>query len=137
MTYYKFYEGFYSLRLKIATVSGEFFAFKPNRLYLLVIFLFQTFSWWLSYFIFKNLTSNLLVLHYNVDFGIDWVGDQNLIFYLPILGFLFLLLSVILIFIFGPGRHFRFQSHYLMAGAVLVNIGIFTALVLIYLINFR
>ncbi len=137
MLYSKLYERLYSFRLKIATVSGEFFGFWSNRIYLIITVFLQAVSWWLAYYIFKNLTGGLLVLHYNVDFGIDWIGDLNLIFYFPVLGFLFLLLSIVLLFIFGPGRHFRFQSHYLMSGAVLANFGMLTALILIYVINFR
>jgi hypothetical protein len=137
MLYTKLYERIYSLRLKITAASGEFFGFWPNRIYLGVTIVLQAVSWWLSYFVFKNLSSDLLVLHYNVDFGIDWVGDKNLIFYFPLLGLLFFILSVAMLYVFGPGRHFRFQSHYLMLGNVLANLGMLTALLLIYLINFR
>jgi len=137
MLYSKLYEHFYSLRLKIANTFSDFFGFRPNLVYLSAIALIQVGSWWLAYYIFKHLTGNLLVLHYNVDFGIDWVGDLNLIFYFPLLGFLFLIVSVILLFIFGVGRHFRLQSHYLMAGVVLANLGMLSALVLVYIINFR
>jgi hypothetical protein len=137
MLYSKLYERFYSLRIKIANITGEFFSFHPNRLYLIAITLVQAASWWLSYYVYKNLTGDLLVLHYNVDFGIDWVGDQNLIFYFPMIGLIFLFLSIILLFIFGPGRHFRIQSHYLMASAVLANLGMLASIILVYIINFR
>ena len=137
MLYTKIYERIYSFRLKIAKATGEFFGFWPNRAYLAGALVIQAVSWWLSYYVFKNLSSDLLVLHYNVDFGIDWVSDKNLIFYFPLLGFTFLILSIAIIYIFGPGRHFRFQSHCLMGGAVLANLGMLTALLLIYLINFR
>jgi len=137
MLYSKLYERFYSLRIKIANTTSEFFSFYPNRLYLIAAVFVQAVAWWLAYYIFKNLTSDLLVLHYNVDFGIDWIGDPNLVFYLPLIGLLFLLLSVIALLIFGPGRHFRIQAHYLMAGMVLANLGILASLVLVYVINFR
>jgi hypothetical protein len=137
MLYSKLYERFYSFSSKIKASSGEFFGFWSNRIYLGLVIICQVCSWWLSYYIFKNLASDLLVLHYNVDFGIDWVGDPNLIFYFPLIALAFLLLSVVLLFIFGPGRHFRFQSHYLMLGAVLANLGMLTALILVYIINFR
>jgi hypothetical protein len=137
MLYSKLYERFYSLRVKIANSTGEFFSFFPNRLYLITAVIIQAASWWLAYYIFKNLTGDLLVLHYNVDFGIDWVGDLNNIFYFPLVGLAFLLLSIILLFIFGPGRHFRAQSHYLMIGMVLGNMGMFVSLLLVYIINFR
>lgn len=137
MLYSKLYEHLYSLRLKIANTFSDFFGLRINFVYLSVIFLFQVASWWLSYYIYKNLTGSLLVLHYNVDFGIDWIGDLNSIFYFPLLGILFLILSVVLLFIFGTGRHFRFQSNLLMLGAIMANFGMFIALVLVYLINFR
>lgn len=137
MLYSKLYERFYSLRVKTANVAGEFFSFYPNRLYLTAAVIIQAASWWLAYYIFNNLTGDLLVLHYNVDFGIDWVGDLNNIFYFPLVGLAFLLLSVILLFIFGPGRHFRAQSHYLMIGMVLGNLGMLVSLLLVYIINFR
>lgn len=137
MLYSKLYERFYSFRVKIANITGEFFSFHPNRLYLAAVTVVQAVSWWLSYYIYKNLTGNLLVLHYNVDFGIDWIGDQGVIFYFPEIGLIFLLLSIILLFIFGPGRNFRIQSHYLMGGMVLANLGMLASLVLVYIINFR
>ena len=137
MLYSKLYERFYSFRVKIANITGEFFSFHPNRIYLGVAAIIQAASWWLAYYIFKNLTGDLLVLHYNVDFGIDWVGDQNIIFYFPLIGLAFLLISIILLFIFGPGRNFRIQSHYLMGGMMLANLGMLASLVLVYIINFR
>ncbi len=137
MLYSKLYERFYSFRFKIAKTTGEFFSFRANRLYLAGALIIQIISWWLSYYIYKNLAGELLVLHYNVDFGIDWIGDQNLIFYFPTLSLIFLILSIILLFIFGPGKNFRVQSHYLMGGMVLGNLGMLTALLLVYIINFR
>lgn len=137
MLYSKLYERFYSFRIKIANATGEFFSFHPNRLYLGVAVVIQAASWWLASYIYKNLAGDLLVLHYNVDFGIDWIGDQNLIFYFPAVGLAFLILSMILLFVFGPGKNFRIQSHYLMGGMILGNLGMLTALVLVYIINFR
>lgn len=137
MLYSKIYERLYSLKGKTAKTAGEFFSFWPNRLYLGAIILIQAASWWLSYSIFKNTSDNLLVLHYNVNFGINWIGDGNLIFYFPFLSLIFLLLALLLIFIFGVGRHFRISCHYLMGGTLISNLGVFLAILLIYIINFK
>lgn len=137
MLYSKIYERLYSLGDSITKTIGEYLSFWPNRLYLGAIILTQIISWWLAYFISNNAEDNLLVLHYNVNFGINWIGDGNLIFYFPALSLSFFLLSLLLIFIFGVGRHFRANSHYLMAGALLSNLGIFLAIFLIYIINFK
>jgi hypothetical protein len=137
MIYSKFFERLYSGRIKIAKMTGEFFSFRPNYFYLGATVLIQAASWWLASFIYRTLTSDLMILHYNVDFGIDWVGDPNMVFYFPLIGLGLWLVSVILLFVFGPGHHFRIDSHYLMGGALLANAGMFTALVLVYMINFK
>lgn len=137
MLYSKLYERFYSFRTKIANITGEFFSFRPNRIYLALIVVIQSFSWWLTSYIYRHLSSDLLVLHYNVDFGIDWIGDRGLIFYFPLISLAFLLISLIMLAVFGPGKNFRIQSHYLLSGVILANLGILVALILIYTTNFR
>lgn len=137
MLYSKLYERLYSLRVKIAKTTGEFFSFRPNRLYLIAIVLLQVLTWWGAYYIYNNIGTNLLVLHYNVDFGIDWIGSQSDIFYFPLVGLVSFLISVILLFIFGPGKNFRIHSNYLMMKTILTNLGMLMSLLLIYIINFR
>jgi hypothetical protein len=137
MLYSKLYERFYSFRTKIANITGEFFSFRPNRVYLAIIIIIQAVSWWFTSYLYKHLSGDLLVLHYNVDFGIDWIGDRGLIFYFPLIGLSFLLISLIMLGVFGPGKNFRAQSHYLLSGVVMSNLGILVALILIYSTNFR
>lgn len=137
MLYSKIYERFYSFRSKIAGITGEFFSFHANRIYLSLIVVLQAGSWWLSSYIYRSLSGDLLVLHYNVDFGIDWIGNRGTIFYFPILNLVFLLGSLIILAIFGPGKNFRAQSHYLLSGVVMANLGILVYLTLVYTINFR
>lgn len=135
--YSKFYERFYSWRVKYNASFEEFFAYVPNRVYLGLVLFFQAFSWLFSYYIFKNLTGSLLVLHYNVDFGINWIGDPYKIFYFPAVSLLIFLSSLIMILVFGPSKNFRFQSDLLMLSALLSNLGMISALLLVYLINFK
>lgn len=135
--YSKFYERFYSWRLKASASFGEFFAYKANRIHLLISIFFQALSWFFAYYIYKNLTGDLLVLHYNVDFGIDWIGDSYNIFYFPLVGLIIFFLSVLLLAIFGPGKNFRFQSNVIMVSVLMSNLGMMSALLLVYLINFK
>jgi hypothetical protein len=137
MTYSKLYERFYSWRTNVGASLSEFFAYLPNRFYLAFSLLLQAISWFLSYYIYKNLTGNLLVLHYNVDFGINWIGDANNIFYFPLVSLAILFISLIVLFIFGPNKHFRFQSNVIMSAVILSNLGMLSALVLVYLMNFK
>jgi len=116
---------------------SEFFAYWPNRLYLIISLFIQAITLFLSYYIFKNLTGTLLVLHYNVDFGINWIGDSYKIFYFPLISFLLSLLSLLVLFAFGPSKHFRFQSNMLMIAVLMTNLGFLAALLLVYIINFK
>lgn len=137
MMYSKLYERFYSWRTKAAAALGEFFVYWPNRFYLALSLLLQAVSWFLSYYIFKNLTGTLLVLHYNVDFGINWIGDPYNIFYFPLISLAILVISLLVLFIFGPSKHFRFQSNVIMVSVLMSNLGLLSALVLVYLMNFK
>ena len=137
MMYSKLYERFYSWLGDLASSFGEFFAYLPNRLNLGISVLLQAISWYLSYFIYKNLTGTLLVLHYNVDFGINWIGDSYKIFYFPLISLSILLISLLTLLIFGPSKHFRFQSNVIMISVIMSNLGILAALLLIYAINFK
>lgn len=137
MSYSQFYGRLQNWRLQAAGTLKDLFGLSSNRLYLLAILIIQGASWWLATYVFRAIAGNVLILHYNVDFGIDLIGVPNLIFYFPSLGMLFLVLSLIALLILGSGRNFKIQSHFLLGGAVLSNLGVLSALVLIYLMNFR
>ncbi len=137
MWYSKWYNKVHSWRSQLAGTFSDIIGFRPNRLYLLAIVIFQAVSWWLAVYIYRHLSSNLLVLHYNVDFGIDWVGDPKLVFYFSAFGILAALIAIIWLLALGSGKNFRLQSHYLLGGTTMANLGWLAALVLIYLINFR
>jgi hypothetical protein len=137
MIYSKIYDFFTGLKRRVVLSGSELVGSWANRIYLLALALLQVTAWWSAHFIYKNLVGGLLVLHYNIDFGIDWVGDPNNIFYFPSLGLLFILVSFIFLLFSAPGRNFRFQSQLALAGAVFLNILVIIALGSVYLINFR
>lgn len=137
MIYFKIYDFFTGLKRRVALSGSELVGSWANRFYLLSLALLQGVAWWSAHFIYKNLVGGLLVLHYNIDFGIDWVGDPTNIFYFPDLGLLFALISIIFLLFSAPGWHFRFQAQLALAGAVFLNLMVIIALGSVYLINFR
>jgi len=137
MSYSQFYGRLQNWRSQTAGTLKDLFDLGANRLYLLAILIIQAVSWWLASYIFREIAGNVLILHYNIDFGIDLIGAPNLIFYFPLFGALLLLLNLIFLVILGSGRHFKIQSHFLMAATTISNLGILATLLLIYLINFR
>ena len=137
MSYSQFYGRLQNWRSQTAGTLKDLFDLGANRLYLLAILIIQAASWWLASHIYQEIAGSLLILHYNIDFGIDQIGAPNLIFNFPLLGAILLLLTLIFLVILGSGRHFKIQSHFLMGAATVSNLGILATLILIYLMNFR
>lgn len=133
----RFHNFIYSLKDNFLREFSNIFSFGFIRVYLVVLFLYNSFLWLFSYLFLKRLSQNQIILHYNVDFGADLFGDARKILTLPLLGFLVILFNFFLSLVFLKTKHFRILSHILLATALLVNIFLSLSLGPIYLINFR
>lgn len=107
------------------------------RLYFLFAFFLDIALFLSAYFIYKKNSGELLILHYNIDFGIDLVGDPSKIFLLPAVGLTVLIINFILVSFFYRKKNYSLFSHFLPIIALLVNIFLFVAMLSLYLINFR
>lgn len=136
MAYSNFYARFYSIINKIKTAFSEIFHFKSSFFYLGMIVFWQLIAWFQAWFIKKNLSGDVLVLHYNVDFGIDLVDAPSRIYLYPLLGLLVFLLNIILLAVFHKNSNFKVLTHFLLGSAALFAVFLIVALTSIYLINF-
>lgn len=114
-------------------------AFSPLfvKIYLAVMVVLNCLIWYLAYYIYKEVDTDLIALHYNVDFGIDYYGSSRKIFYLPFVG---LLISLVNFFVYASTfRHKdkKFIGHVLLATATISNILILLSTISVYIINFR
>lgn len=116
---------------------ANIFGFFHVRVYLVILFILNLFSWGITYLFFTKVSQNLIVLHYNVDFGVDLIGEVKNIFIIPTLGLFVIIFNLIISLIFLENKHLRFITHLLLAGATLVNLLLLLSLGPIYLINFR
>jgi len=107
------------------------------RVYLVILFVLNLLSWLFVYFFFTKVSQSLIILHYNVDFGVDLIGDVKNIFIIPALGLFIIIFNLIISSLFLENKHFKFVTHLLLASATLVNLFLLLALGPIYLINFR
>ncbi|MFH0818705.1 MAG: hypothetical protein V1898_01790 [Patescibacteria group bacterium] len=84
--------------------------------------------------IWQNMPSaESVFLHYNIYFGIDKTGLYNQLFYLPLFGLIvFFINSVISAIIYSKEKMFCF---YLLAGSILTELIILTAVSLILYLN--
>lgn len=136
MAYSSFYARFYDHLQKISRSFRAVIKFVSAKYYLGAIFLFQGLAWFQAISIFRKFTGNFLILHYNIDFGIDLVGDSYKIFYIPLAGFLVLLLNLIVSTIFVRKEAYKILLHLLFTASLIFNSFINIALFAIYLINF-
>jgi len=130
-------ENFYLLRQKFfgafSYLSGYFFI----RLYFIFLLGINLLIWLAAYFINASVSQDLVVLHYNIDFGVDLIGSVKRVYIIPLLGLIIILVNAVLIFIFSRRQDFKFFSHLLLTASLVVNLFLLISLGSIYLINFR
>lgn len=113
----------------------NFLSFFCARVYLAVLLGLNLLDWFVAYAINKNVSQNLIVLHYNVDFGVNLIGAAKKIYLIPFLGLIIILINFILLAVIH--RQGKFIVHLLLSGAILANLFLLAGLASLYLINFR
>ena len=136
MAYSNFYARLHAWGQKTGAAFGAVWRFYPTRFYLPIFVFWQILAWVQAWLIFHNLTGDLLVLHYNVDFGIDLVSDPSRIFLYPIFGLVACFVVLILAAIFNRQADSKLINHLLFAGAALFGLLLSLVLLSIFLINF-
>ncbi len=106
------------------------------KVYLSILIVLNLFIWLSAFMISNKIEGDLMILHYNVDFGVDLFGSVSQIFNIPLLGLIVILLNFLVYIIFHQNKNFRFLGHLLMIASLLVNLILLTSLGPIYLINF-
>lgn len=110
--------------------------FKPYlRNYTLVIFFFSTLNWLLAWRTSQMSGGQQLILHYNIKFGADRIGDPSNLYFLPAIGLAAYLLNLIAANLQKSENNFL--GHILLYSSLIFNLLILSALFSIYLINFR
>lgn len=137
MAYSRFYNLFFDFSQQAFAAFKSLWRNQSARFYLLITLFWQIIAWLQARFIFKNLNGDLLVLHYNVEYGTDLISDPGRIFYYPLGGLLVLLINLILCLLFYRHKDFKLFVNLLLGGIALFSIFLNLALLAIYLINFR
>lgn len=107
------------------------------RIYLVILLIFNGIIWYSAIYIDTHIKEERIALHYNVDFGIDYYGNTNKIYIIPLLGILIILINVFLLSNISGYKDRKFIAHLLLSAALLANLILFTAIISIYLINFK
>jgi hypothetical protein len=106
------------------------------KIYLGVLIAVNSAIWMVVYYITTKVTQDLVVLHYNVDFGVDLVGDVGNMYMIPATGLVILVINLLLVFLFSKQKDLRVISHFLLGAATAANFFLLISLIPIYFINF-
>jgi len=106
-----------------------------RRLFLVVL-LANILSWVLAFFFYRRLDDALAVLHYNIDFGIDLVGEPFRLLALPAFLSIISLADFIFLLVFSRKQSFRFVATFIAGSLTLICFLVFLAYIALYLINF-
>lgn len=136
---FRFFRSFSLNRLELSEILLNLLSHLYIRIYLIALICINLLIWLLSYIInIQHIDQELIILHYNVNFGVNLIGSAKRIYIAPILG---LIISVnnffILLGIYKFGQDKKFFVHLLFVSAVMSNLLLLVAIISLYLINFR
>jgi len=113
----------------------DIFSFLYIRIYLIILLSINLLIWLIAFNINKNVSQDLVFLHYNVTFGINLIGSVKRVYIIPLLGLVIIIINFILLLFIH--RQAKFIVHLLLFTAMLANLFLIAAIISIYLINFR
>jgi len=137
MKYFNIYARFYNFRLLIAKNFSQLFSLPAAKIYVIFLVFLHITAWAQAILIRLKLNDDFLILHYNVDFGVDLVGRANDIFYYPLFGLFVFILNLSLAAFFSRRPQAKITTHLFLASTIIFGAFLCLALVAINLINFR
>jgi len=135
-----FYLSKYNINERLKDLMSLFYI----KVYLASNLIINLINWWLVYVINNNITQDLVILHYNVDFGANLIGNAKDIFTIPLAGLIIFLFNFILLFVIHHRNIYsyvksgdKFFANLLLLSSGLANLFLLFSTYSIYLINFK
>ena len=136
MEFTRFYNFLYICKDGIVRSAVNIGGLLCVKIYLSLSAIFNAMMWLSVYYISTRTGDGLVVLHYNVDFGVDLMGNVERLYIMPGIGSGVLLINVLLLLFLYERSDIGFLSHFLLGSALIVNIVLLVSLGPIYLVNF-
>lgn len=115
-------------------IEKEFFRSKII-LWLLALNVIANIVNWAAIVIFINRLDGDIILHYNVYFGVDSMGDWRRIFILPVIGIILFVFNAVLAIYFHIKKE-RIASYILLLASLMAQINLIIAVAGILMINY-
>jgi len=126
---------FHLNRVKLIEAASRLVGFIAVRFYLASLLALNVINWLLAYYVNKNVSQSLVVLHYDVNMGVNLIGNVTAIYVIPALGLAFIAINFLLLLnIYGKSK---FLIHLLLGSSLLISLFLIASTISIYLINFR
>ena len=90
---------------------------------------------WIILKIFVRPVDFPIIIHYNVFFGVDMVGNYKLVFVLPLIGFALFLINFFLSIYFYRRKE-RIASYLLLMTALMIQLSLFVSALSVIIINY-
>lgn len=137
MKYSKLSNKWYLFRDRTAAAFRSVFSWRHSWVFFLLN-LFLVISLFLgSLEIFTNFQEEILVLHYNIDFGVDWIGAKSLVFNFALVGAVIFILDFLILLLISKRKDYKFFSFFIWGGLTVCEGFLAAAIFSIYLVNFR
>ena len=120
----------------IKVALKNLFSYFFIKVYFIIAYTINLFLWVAVYFCYSRFSQDIAILHYNIDFGIDLIGNKNYLFFIPISSLFFIIIYQIILSKFLSNNDFKFWSYFLSSFLLLFNIFLIFILFTIYYINF-
>jgi hypothetical protein len=137
MNYSNFYARLYTFLGREGAAFKRIFKFSYTKIYLGVIIFLQISVWLQTLAVWRRLTGDSAILHYNIDFGVDLIGSPQDIFYYPVFGLAVAIINVSLAAFIARRHDPRLVIHFLLLAAVAFAVFLNLAMLAINFINFR
>lgn len=131
----KIVNNLYNIRQNFKNSFFELFSYSFLRNYNIITILLNLFNWALVTYIHNRVNQDQIVLHYNIDFGVNLYDNVNKIFFIPLIGLLIIAFNLFLTS--RLIRKDKYISHVLQATALAANLLLFIATGSLALINLR
>jgi hypothetical protein len=90
---------------------------------------------WISIFIFIKPVDETIILHYNVYFGVDMIGNWRQVYLLPLIGLILILINSFLALYFYSQKE-RIASHILIIASLMTQLSLIIATTSVIIINY-
>lgn len=124
-----------AMKNRLSAIAKSLWSFFYIRVYLILAILLNLLNWTIATIVQYRAKVDQVVLHYNVDFGVDLYGETSRLFIISSIGLLIFFVNLLIAA--NADKQERFIIHCLLATATIANLLLLIAQLALYSYNLR